>query len=252
MEYTIKKLGEMAGVSVRTLRYYDEIGLLKPGRINAAGYRIYGEKEVDLLQQILFYKAMDFRLEEIQKIMSDEAFDVAQALVKHRERLIEKQQQIEGLIKLVDKTIAHNQGEKEMTDMEKFEAFKRGKLEENEVEYGKEIRENYGEEAVDKANHKFMGLTQEAFNEMEKTENEMIEALKKVVASRDLESEEARFVYEKHKAWLGYTLPRYSKQMHIGLAEMYVADERFAQYYKNKVGTDCAKLLCEIIRKYAV
>ena len=67
MEYTIKNLAQLAGVSVRTLRYYDEIGLLKPCRVNLSGYRIYGEKEVDLLQQILFYKSIDMKLEEISR-----------------------------------------------------------------------------------------------------------------------------------------------------------------------------------------
>lgn len=80
MEYTIKRLAELAGVSARTLRYYDEIGLLRPCRINSAGYRIYGEREVDLLQQILFYKSMDMKLEEIQKIISNPDFDTKKAL----------------------------------------------------------------------------------------------------------------------------------------------------------------------------
>ena len=82
MEYTIKKLAEIAGVSARTLRYYDEIGLLKPCRINSSGYRIYGQNEVDLLQQILFYKSMDMKLEEIQNLISKPNFNIEKALRK--------------------------------------------------------------------------------------------------------------------------------------------------------------------------
>ncbi len=251
MEYTIKKLGELAGVSVRTLRYYDEIGLLKPCRVNESGYRIYSEKEVDLLQQILFYKAMEFRLEEIQQIMADEMFNVNEALMAHRERLECKRKQIDELIRLVDKTIAHNKGEKEMADMEKFEAFKNEKLQENEVKYGKEIREKYGEDVIDESNHKFMNLTREGFDKMEKVEAEMIEALKEVVKNGDIGSKTAQLVYEKHKEWLSFTWPKYSKEAHVGVAQMYVVDERFSQYYKDKVGTECANLLFEIIKKYA-
>ena len=70
MEYTIKKLSELAGVSTRTLRYYDEIGILKPARINSSGYRIYGEKEIDILQQILFYRELDFNLDSIRKLFN--------------------------------------------------------------------------------------------------------------------------------------------------------------------------------------
>ncbi|MCO4130296.1 MerR family transcriptional regulator, partial [Enterobacter kobei] len=75
MEYTIRKLSQTAGVSTRTLRYYDEIGLLKPARVNSSGYRLYGSKEVELLQQILFYRELDVSLEEIKKIISAPSFD---------------------------------------------------------------------------------------------------------------------------------------------------------------------------------
>ena len=73
MEYTVQKLGKMAGVSTRTLRYYDEIGILKPARINSSGYRIYGQAEVDRLQQILFYRELGVSLENIKDI-SDRTF----------------------------------------------------------------------------------------------------------------------------------------------------------------------------------
>ena len=252
MAYTVKQLSEIAGVSIRTLRYYDEIDLLKPYEISESGYRLYSEKEVDLLQQILFYKAMDFKLEEIQQIITDKDFDINETLIKHRKRLVEKRKHIEKLITLVDKTIAYNKGEMEMTNMEKFEAFKTKKLKENETKYGKEIREKYGEETVNKANHKFMNLTEEAFQEMKNVEAEMIEALKEVIKTKDLDSREAKLVYEKHKEWLNFTWPRYTKEAHIGVAQMYVADERFSQYYKDKVGTDCAEVICEIIKKYAI
>lgn len=88
MEYTIQKLAKMAGVSTRTLRYYDEIGLLKPARINSSGYRIYGQKEVDLLQLILFYKELDVGLEDIGKIMTSGSFDALRTLKEHHAKLM--------------------------------------------------------------------------------------------------------------------------------------------------------------------
>lgn len=69
MEYTVQKLSKLSGISTRTLRYYDEIGILKPGRINSSGYRIYGQSEVDILQQILFYRELDLKLEDIKKLL---------------------------------------------------------------------------------------------------------------------------------------------------------------------------------------
>ena len=90
MEYTIQKLGKLAGISNRTLRYYDEIGILKPARINTSGYRIYGQKEIDLLQQILFYRALEVDLDTIKSIITAPGFDGISALNEHHGKLLEK------------------------------------------------------------------------------------------------------------------------------------------------------------------
>jgi len=110
MEYTIQKLGQLAGVSTRTLRYYDEIGILKPARINSSGYRIYGGREVDLLQQILFYRALEVDLDTIKGIVGSPDFDGVRALAEHRDKLLEKRKQLEQLIANVEKTIASAEG----------------------------------------------------------------------------------------------------------------------------------------------
>jgi len=75
LEYTIKKLARLSGTTPRTLRYYDEIGLLKPAIINSSGYRIYGEKELNILQQILFYRELGVSLHEIKRIITSTTFD---------------------------------------------------------------------------------------------------------------------------------------------------------------------------------
>lgn len=98
MEYSIKKLSEIAGVSTRTLRYYDEIGLLKPARVSSSGYRIYGKKQVDILQQILFYKELGMSLDEIKEIIQNPNFDRINALKEHKIKLLEKRKQIDMLL----------------------------------------------------------------------------------------------------------------------------------------------------------
>ena len=98
MEYSIKKLSEIAGVSTRTLRYYDEIGLLKPARVSSSGYRIYGKKQVDILQQILFYKELGISLDEIKEIIQNPNFDRINALKEHKIKLLEKRKQIDMLL----------------------------------------------------------------------------------------------------------------------------------------------------------
>ena len=92
-----KKLANMAGISTRTLRYYDEIGILKPARINSSGYRIYGKDEVDRLQQILFYRELGLGLDEIKSIVTSPAFDRAKALKEHRVKLLAKRSQLDLL-----------------------------------------------------------------------------------------------------------------------------------------------------------
>ncbi|MGG7214638.1 MerR family transcriptional regulator [Clostridium nigeriense] len=251
MEYAIKKLAEMAGVSTRTLRYYDEIGLLKPCRVNSSGYRIYGEKEVDILQQILLYRSMDISLDEIQNIISNPNFDICKSLIEHRKGLISRRNQLDQLILTVEKTIEYKKGERSMSNKEKFQGFKKERLEENEAKYGKEIRDKYGKETIEASNKKFMNMSEEDFNEMNKIEEEIFKGLLEVVENGDLDSKTARDVYENHKRWLGFTWNSYSKEAHIGLAEMYVADERFAKYYNDKAGIEVVNTLRDIIVKYA-
>lgn len=250
MEYTIKKLAELAGVSTRTLRYYDEIGLLRPCRINSSGYRIYGENEVDLLQQILFYRTMDMKLEDIQKIMLQDDFNIEDALESHYAQLVDKRKQIDQLITTIEKTLLSRKGERIMSDKEKFEGFKKEKLAKNEEKYGTEIREKYGEETVKASNDKFMNMSEDDFKKMQQVEEEMFLALKEVMKTKDLSSKEAKTVYEKHKEWLGFTWNFYSKEAHENLVLMYVADERFTKYYDDKAGDGAAKTLYEVIKEY--
>lgn len=237
MEYTVQKLGKMAGVSTRTLRYYDEIGILKPARINSSGYRIYGEKEVDRLQQILFYRELGVSLESIKEIITSPSFDGTAALREHREKLLEKREQLNMLIANVDKTIAATEGRIKMSNKEKFEGFKQKMIDENEKKYGKEIREKYGDETVDKSNKKLKDMTEEQYAELEKLGRDVIDTLSKAFETGDPAGELAQKAADLHRQWLSYSWPSYSKEAHAGLAQMYVDDERFTAYYdKNQPG----------------
>jgi DNA-binding transcriptional MerR regulator len=166
MEYTIQKLGELAGVSTRTLRYYDEIGILKPARINSSGYRIYGSSEVDRLQQILFYKELGISLIQIKQILSSPAFDEVKALREHHGKLLEKKAQLDMIITNVEKTLAAKEGRIKMTDREKFEGFKQELIKDNEKRYGEEIREKYGDETVERSNRYFKNMSKEEYSRM--------------------------------------------------------------------------------------
>ncbi|RDW21107.1 MerR family transcriptional regulator [Oceanobacillus arenosus] len=235
MEYTVKKLAQLSGISGRTLRYYDQIGLLKPSRINSSGYRIYGQKEVDLLQQILFYRELEIGLEEIMNIIQDPHFNQTEALKDHYKKLMQKRAHLDNLMATVEKTIGSFEGGIPMQDKEKFAAFKENMMDENEKKYGIEIREKYGEDTVNASNAKLRGMSEEDFEAMNKLSEEIFLLLEQAFATGDPASEIAQELAAKHKAWLMFSWPSYSKEAHAGLAEMYVADERFTAYYDKQV-----------------
>ncbi len=238
MEYTVQKLATLAGVSSRTLRYYDEIGILKPARINSSGYRIYGQDEVDRLQQILFYRELGLDLDSIKKMVTAPDFDGAQALKEHREKLLEKRQQLDALIANVEKTIATKEGRITMSDQEKFEGFKKKLVEDNEHKYGKEIREKYGDEQVDQSNAKVMNMSQEDYEKVTKLAEQVNETLAEAFKTGDPAGELAQKAADLHKQWLTFYWKEYSKEAHAGLGQMYVDDERFTAYYdKEQPGT---------------
>ncbi len=144
MEYTIKQVADISNVSVRTLHYYDEINLLNPARVNNSGYRIYGTKELDQLQQIMFYKKLGFKLEEIRTALSNKEFSNEAALKQHYQQLRTERDNINLLLDTIEKTLKYYKGEIKMSETEKFEAFKKMQIEENNVNYGQEIQEKYG------------------------------------------------------------------------------------------------------------
>lgn len=134
MEYTVSQLAELSGVSGRTLRYYDQIGLLKPAKVNESGYRIYSEEEVDLLQQILFFRELNISLREIKDIIHQPDFNQIDALRRHYDHLLKKRSRLDQIIATVERTIASKERDVPMKDNEKFSGFKKQLIDENEQE----------------------------------------------------------------------------------------------------------------------
>ena len=137
MTYTIKQIAELAGVTTRTLRYYDEIGLLNPASTGDNGYRYYDQGSLLTLQQILFFREVDVPLGEIQDIMAQPDFDLASALERHRKALQARAARLEALIETVDQTIAALEGEWTMNNKDYFEGF-------DESKYQAEAEERWG------------------------------------------------------------------------------------------------------------
>lgn len=249
MEYTVQKLARLAGVSTRALRYYDEIGILKPARINSSGYRIYGQAEVDRLQQILFYRELDVSLDAIKEIVTSSDFSSIKALKDHHQKLLAKREQLDLLVANLEKTIMAAEGRVSMSNKEKFEGFKQKLIDENEAKYGAEIREKYGEEQIKKSNQYFKNMTEEQYNEMQNLANRVNEALKEAVATGDPAGDLAQKTAELHRQWLTLCWGSYNKDAHVGLGQMYVDDERFKAYY-DAVVPGAAEFLRDAIQIY--
>lgn len=246
--YSIRELSEIAGVSARTLRYYDQIGLLKPAYTNEAGYRFYGEQEINMLQQILFYRERGMDLKSIRKILYDEEFDLAGALEEHLRDLEQQKNRIDLLIDLVQRSIRSMKGEVDMSDAEKFQAFKENAVKQHEDMYGAEARRKYGDEEVDEAQRKVLNMTEEEYERFENLGKEIRERLKEaVLADVSPDSEEAGRIVMLHKEWLGMTWKKYTEEAHKAMANLYISDERFQAYYDQEV-PGCAAFLEQAIR----
>lgn len=250
MEYIINELAALAGVSTRTLRYYDQIGLLSPGRTTRAGYRVYGPAQVDRLQHILFYRALGLPLGQIRDLLDDPGFDRAATLRGHLAELEQERARLDSLILTLKTSIEDEKGGHTMSDQEKFECFKREALAENERAYGDEIRARYGGDAAAAGNDKFSKLTREEYARMEELGAEIRARLEAAVAAGlDPAGEEGRALAALHRDWLAFTWPSYSPQAHAGLAEGYVADPRFTAYY-DRARAGCAAFLRDAILAY--
>jgi len=179
----------------------------------------------------MFYRELGMSLNNIKSILSDPDFNEITALKEHRQHLLKKREQFERLITNVDKTIASKERKVNMSDLEKFEGFKKSMIEENETKYGKEIRQKYGQQAVDQANQKVMNMTKEEHEAMEQLSNKLTETLKKAFETGNPASNIAQQAADLHKQWLSFYWKNYSKEAHANLAQSYVDDERFTAYY---------------------
>jgi MerR family transcriptional regulator, thiopeptide resistance regulator len=149
MAYAVKELAKISGVSVRTLHFYDEVGLLKPAYYGANGYRYYEEKQLLLLQQILFFRRLGLELKQIKRLLGQSDFDACAALRSHRKILQENLRTARELIKTIDQTLEHLEGKRKMKTTEMFKGFDQKKQDEHEryliKRYGDGMREGIAE-----------------------------------------------------------------------------------------------------------
>lgn len=247
MEYAIQELARLAGVTTRTLRWYDQIGLLKPSRTADSGYRYYGRAEVDRLQDILYYRALGVELARIKTYLDEPSFDRLAALRGHLAALEAEQGRLAALIRSVKETIGAEERKEIMQDEKKFAAFKQRAVDHNEGAYGAEVRAKYGDAAMDQANQAVLSLTQAQYQEWNDLGRAIQQRLEEAVqGGLSPIGEVGRTIADLHRRWLTLSGTPYDPAKHRGIAALYVADPRFTAYYDRNV-PGCARFLQDAV-----
>ena len=238
----ISEVAKLSGVTVRTLHYYDEIGLLKPSETTEAGYRMYSIEDLERLQQILFFRELDFSLNEIKEIMINPNYDKIEALNKHKELLIEKRKRIDGLITLIDKTI---KGDNNMS----FKEFDNSKIEENKRKYAEEVKKRWGNtDAYKEYEKKTTSYDKNSWNTINE---EMAKILKEFADNRneDPSSNVVQGLVEKWRLYITSNFYNCTKEILSCLGLMYTGDERFKENI-DKYGEGTAEFMSKAIEIY--
>jgi DNA-binding transcriptional MerR regulator len=219
MSYTVNKLAKLSGVSVRTLHFYDQIGLLKPAYYGENNYRYYEEEQLLLLQQILFYRELGFPLNEIREFLRNESFDKIKALTSHREILIKNLDRTQDLIKTIDDTIKHLRGDLTMKPKELYYGFDSEKQKEHEkylVEQG-----IVTQEFLDESHKKIKNWTDAEKNAFILEGEEIMKALIKALENNlSPSSDEVQTIMRQHYAWLERSWTP-TKEKYLGLIDLY-------------------------------
>ena len=225
--FSVKEVSGLSGVSIKTLHHYDKIDLLKPDNRTSAGYRLYGEKSLLKLQQILFYKELEFSLNEIKLILEEPEFDLIDSLSKQKQKLLEKQKKFSLLINTIDKTINNISKGKVMENIKDLYA---GLSEEESKKLHSEAMEKWPEETKTSVQE----LMKKPKSEFDNLSNEFHQCwlnLSKMINQNpesDVVQNEIKNHYELvRKLWGKENSKDPLKEQYIGLAELYTEDSRY-------------------------
>jgi DNA-binding transcriptional MerR regulator len=240
---TIKQISQLAHVTPRTLRYYDQIGLLPPGDIGENGYRYYSDVSLLKLQQILFYRELDMPLEQIKEIMGRENYDLQEALEDHKDQLGKRIIRLQKLITTVDQTLKYIKGEEEMNNKVLFDAFN----EEEQEKMEKEAMQMYDPETVKESNRKWKDYSMAEKQKIGEEGNAVYQGFVDAM-SKGPDSPEAQACVQRWRDHMNYFWTPNLDQL-IGLADLYNDDPRYKKIF-DKVHPDLAQFVREAVIIY--
>lgn len=247
MKFTVHQLGQLAGVSVRTLHYYDEIGLLEPSSIEENGYRQYDQDQIIKLQQILFFKELEFSLEQIKQMINAVGFNREQALKDQRRFLELKQKKIVGLIKTLDHTLNHLKGGGSLKTDDLYQGLRDPEMD----QYQDEVKARWGNtEAYRQSQERTKNWTKADYDRIKKAGEEWTQKLADLKnQGHAVHSPAVQEMIGIHYEGLRvFYEPNY--EMYQGLGQMYVDDVRFEEFY-NKFAPDLAVFMRDAMHYFA-
>ncbi len=248
MDYQIKEIAEITGLSQRMLRHYDLIGLLQPAR-KENGYRIYGEEEMQKLQQILFFRELGFSLAEIKGFLQRADFDRKEAFLAHKEMLCLKEKRIKRMIASIDLCLLElEKGEKTMTDTEKLAVMSKKEIDAFQSRYRKEAVQKYGEESVRAAEAKTKDYDDEKWGAIQRRSREILLALADLMAVPVADSRVQDLVHA-YREEITANYYDCTVEIYAGLGRLYMEDDRFTQYFED-ICPGLALYMSEAIRYY--
>ncbi len=248
--FSIRHVSAMSGVSIRTLRLYDEIGLLQPLVRTEARYRLYGKNELLRLQQILFYKELDIPLATIRKILDNPAFDTLTALYHHHKELLKKKDKIEKLLQTLTHTIQSIEGELQMNYDDLYQGFDTLTAE----AYRKEAKEKYGAESVEQSEHALLSMKKKDFQTLQVMMRKTLENLFNL-SHKPMNDEEVQgLIHEYYRIirelWGTSSSEDSQAEQFIGLGQLYCDDERF-YLVNNCYNKEFAEFMAAAMKYYA-
>jgi DNA-binding transcriptional MerR regulator len=243
--FTVSRLARLAGVSVRTLHHYDQIRLLKPPARTAAGYRLYGERELLRLQQILFFRELDMPLDEIRRILDDPGFDPVEALRQHRQSLQQRIQRLTRLLTTIDRTINRlTEDDMTLTDEELYAGF----TPEQRERYRREARQMYDPALVEESERRVKKMSRAQWAAIG-AEGEGVTKGLAALAQRDPGDPEVQALIARHHAWIE-NFYSCSAEVYRGLGQGYAQHPEFRAFYE-KYRPNLAVFMAAAISVYA-
>jgi DNA-binding transcriptional MerR regulator len=248
MSQTVGAVARLAGVSVRTLPHYDEIGLLAPSARSDAGYRRYADEDLERLQRILFYRELGFGLDDIRTVITDGGADASAHLRRQHAMLLDRIRRLERMAAAVEKALEARTMGINLTPEERFEVF--GDF--NPDDHAAEVEERWGGTEPYKESRRRVARYTKADWERIKAQGQA--AIEQVVgamnAGKPADSPEAMAGAEAHRRQIDEAFYPLSFEGHVGLAEMYLADSRFTATYE-KIASGLAQYLHDAIKANA-